>query len=56
MQMIEQEKQFLELAEKFQQEYCLLRDEVVNTQFADIQSDLHKNNEKSKKSGRIYKI
>ncbi len=42
MQMIEQEKQFLELAEKFQQEYCLLRDEVVNTQFADIQSDLHK--------------
>jgi hypothetical protein len=42
MQMTEREKQFLELAEKFQQDYCLLRDQVVNTQFADISSDLHK--------------
>lgn len=41
MQMTEREEQFLELAEKFQQDYCLLRDEVVNMQFADISSDLH---------------
>ena len=36
MQMTEREKRFLELAEEFQQDYCLLRDEVVNTQFLDL--------------------
>ncbi len=34
MPKIEREEQFLDLAEKFQQDYCLLRDDVVNTQFA----------------------
>jgi hypothetical protein len=41
MQMTEREKRFLELAEKFQQDYCLLRDEVVNTQFLDLSDDLY---------------
>lgn len=41
MQMTEREKRFLELAEEFQQDYCLLRDEVVNTQFLDLSDDLY---------------
>ncbi len=41
MQMTERERQFLELAEEFQQDYCLLRDEVVNTQFLDLSDDLY---------------
>lgn len=37
---IETEEQFLDLAEKFQKNYCLLRDDIVNTQFADLSGDL----------------
>ena len=32
MPKIETEEQFLDLAEKFQKDYCLLRNHVVNTQ------------------------
>lgn len=37
---IETEEQFLDLAEKFQKNYYLLRDDIVNTQFADLSGDL----------------
>ncbi len=40
MSKIETEEQFLDLAEKFQKNYCLLRDDIVNTQFADLSGDL----------------
>lgn len=40
MPKIETEEQFLELAEKFKQDYCLLHDDVVNTQFVDLSDDL----------------
>ena len=42
MPKIETEEQFLDLAEKFQKDYCLLRDLVVNTQFIDLSDDLYK--------------
>ena len=42
MPNIETQEQFLDLAEKFQQDYCLLRDHVVNTQFIDLSDDLYK--------------
>jgi hypothetical protein len=41
MPKIETEEQFLDLAEKFQKDYCLLRDDVVNTQFVDLSDDLY---------------
>ena len=41
MPNIETQEQFLDLAEKFQQDYCLLRDHVVNTQFIDLSDDLY---------------
>lgn len=41
MPKIETEEQFLDLAEKFQQDYCLLHDDVVNTQFVDLSDDLY---------------
>ena len=41
MPKIETEEQFLDLAEKFQKDYCLLRDHVVNTQFVDLSDDLY---------------
>lgn len=40
MPKIETEEQFLDLAEKFQKDYCLLRNHVVNTQFVDLSDDL----------------
>ncbi|HGH3667403.1 TPA: hypothetical protein ACJK7M_003371, partial [Acinetobacter baumannii] len=40
MPKIETEEQFLDLAEKFKQDYCLLHDDVVNTQFVDLSDDL----------------
>lgn len=40
MPKIETEDQFLDLAEKFQKNYFLLRDDIVNTQFADLSGDL----------------
>ncbi len=43
MPNIETQEQFLDLAEKYQQDYCLLRDDIVNTQFVDLSDDLHKN-------------
>ena len=42
MPKIETEEQFLDLAEKFQKDYCLLRNHVVNTQFVDLSDDLYK--------------
>lgn len=42
MPKIETEEQFLDLAEKFQKDYCLLRNHVVNTQFVDLSEDLYK--------------
>jgi hypothetical protein len=41
MPKIETEEQFLDLAEKFQKDYCLLRNHVVNTQFVDLSDDLY---------------
>ncbi len=41
MPKIETQEQFLDLAEKYQQDYCLLRDDVVNTQFVDLSDDLY---------------
>ncbi|MCZ3356650.1 hypothetical protein NYZ78_17190 [Acinetobacter baumannii] len=40
MPKIKTEEQFLDLAEKFKQDYCLLHDDVVNTQFVDLSDDL----------------
>lgn len=42
MPNIETQEQFLDLAEKYQQDYCLLRDDIVNTQFVDLSDDLYK--------------
>ena len=42
MPNIETQEHFLDLAEKFQKDYCLLRDLVVNTQFIDLSDDLYK--------------
>ncbi|NWK49477.1 hypothetical protein HYG90_10040 [Acinetobacter sp. SwsAc7] len=42
MPKIDAEEHFLDLAEKFQKDYCLLRDLVVNTQFIDLSDDLYK--------------
>ncbi|NGP42890.1 hypothetical protein G4V72_14645 [Acinetobacter sp. GC2] len=42
MPKIDAEEHFLDLAEKFQKDYCLLHDDVVNTQFIDLSDDLYK--------------
>jgi len=50
MPKIETEEQFLDLAEKFQKDYCLLRNHVVNTQFVDLSDDLRE------KAHALYKL
>ena len=55
MPKIETEEQFLDLAEKFQKDYCLLRNHVVNTQFVDLSDDLReKAHALNKEAQQIY--